>query len=377
MTTTESLTALRGNSIAHLIESDGPGGAERMVVELATSFAANGCPSVVFVPANAEGWIDRELAGSGVTVEHFTLNQPLSPRFSRELAAAFRRHRITIAHSHEFSMGVYGAWAARRAGIPHLITMHGGRYYAGRLIRRGALGIASRASGGLVAVSAELADHLSRDLHIPRERIAVILNGVRQRPLPAVTIRSELGLAAADPLLLAMGNLYPVKGHRHLLNAAARLRERHPALHVAIAGRGECAAALEAQARELGFPERVHLLGFRSDIATLLAGATIFVHPSLSEGLPLAVLEAMFAALPIVASNVGEIAKVLGTDAGVLVPAGDESALVNAIDRLLKDPAEARAMGERAARHAAAAYSLASSVARYAELYASLLDSPP
>ena len=375
MTPQDSLAAIRGRCIAQLIESDGPGGAERMVVEVATSLAAAGCPGVVFVPANAEGWIERELAGSGVTVEHFRLKRPFSPRFSRELAATFRRHNISLAHSHEFSMGVYGAWAARRAGIPHLLTMHGGRYYAGRPVRRGALGIAARASGGIVAVSAELADHLSRDLRFPRDRIAVIMNGVRQRPLPAVTVRGELGLGPSDPLLLAMGNLYPVKGHRHLLSAAARLRERHPALHVAIAGRGECAAALEAQARELGFPERVHLLGFRSDIATLLAGATVFVHPSLSEGLPLAILEAMFAARPIVASNVGEIGKVLGADAGTLVPPGDESALASAIDGLLNDPARARAMGERAAQRAAAEYSLAKAVARYADLYANLLSS--
>ena len=136
-------------------------------------------------------------------------------------------------------------------------------------------------------------------------------------------------------------------------------------------------AALEAQARELGFPERVHLFGFRSDIATLLAGATIFVHPSLSEGLPLAILEAMFAARPIVATNVGEIATVLGADAGTLVPPGDESALASAIDGLLHDPARARAMGERAAERAAAEYSLARSVARYADLYASLVSSAP
>jgi glycosyltransferase involved in cell wall biosynthesis len=368
-----SLDAIRGTTIAHLIESDGPGGAERMLAELATEFARNGSPGVVFLPENGEGWLEREVAASGITIEHFRLDRPLSPRFAHDLAASFRRHKIGLAHSHEFSLGVYGAWAARKAAIPHLITMHGGRYYAARPTRRLALALAARSSGQIVAVSNELAAHLSRDLHIPRERVSVIMNGVRQRPLPRVTIRDELGLAASDRLLLAVGNLYPVKGHKHLLGAAARLSTQYPTLHVAIAGRGDTAAALEAQALALGLADRIHLLGFRSDIAALLAGADIFVHPSLAEGLPLALLEAMFAARPIVASDVGEIAQVLSAGTGVTVPPADEAALSSAIGRLLEDPASARAMGERAARRAADEYSLERSVERYADIYAQLL----
>jgi glycosyltransferase involved in cell wall biosynthesis len=369
----DSFAAIRGTRIAHLIECDGPGGAERMLAELATEFARNGCPGVAFLPENGEGWLGRELAASGVAIEYFRLDRPFSPRFARNLAASFKRHDIGLAHSHEFSLGVYGAWAARKADVPHLITMHGGRYYAARPARRLALALAARSSGQIVAVSSELAAHLSRDLHMPRARVPVIMNGVRQRPLPSVTIRDELGLTVADRLLLAVGNLYPVKGHTHLLGAAARLRRQYPTLHVAIAGRGDNAAALEAQALALGLTDRVHLLGFRSDIAALLAGADIFVHPSLAEGLPLALLEAMFAARPIVASDVGEIAQVLGAGTGVVVPPADEVALSTAIGRLLGDPAGAREMGERAARRAADEYSLERSVARYADLYAQLL----
>jgi glycosyltransferase involved in cell wall biosynthesis len=369
----DSLAAIRGTRIAHLIECDGPGGAERMLAELATEFARHDCPGVVYVPENGEGWLDRELESAGVIIEHFRLERPLSPKFARGLAASFRRHNVAIAHAHEFTMSVYGAWAARMAGIPHVMTMHGGRYYAGRTVRRVALRLAASFSGAVVAVSDELAEHLSRDLHLSRERISVIANGVRERPLPSRTIRDELGLTGTDRLLLAIGNLYPVKGHRHLLGAVALLQRKHPALHVAIAGRGETKTALEDQARELGLSDRFHLLGFRSDIAALLAGADVFVLPSLSEGLPLALLEAMFAARPIVASEVGEIATVLRGDAGVLVPRGDDQALASAIDRVLQDPVAARRLGDRAARRAAEDYSLAHSVTRYAQLYEKLL----
>ena len=112
--------------IAHLIESDVPGGAEQVVVHLATSLQASGAQSVVFVPANGEGWLARQLEGSGVAVEHFDLNGPLSPACARQVAAALRRHDVQIAHSHEFSMAVYGGWASCLAGIPHVIAAYTG-----------------------------------------------------------------------------------------------------------------------------------------------------------------------------------------------------------------------------------------------------------
>ena len=110
-----------------------------MVAELATNLQTRGAQNVVFVPAAGEGWLASQVAGSGVAVEQFRLSRPVSPACARSVAAAFRRHQIAIAHSHEFSMAVYGAWASWYAGVPHVITMHGGRYYAGRFRRRAAL----------------------------------------------------------------------------------------------------------------------------------------------------------------------------------------------------------------------------------------------
>jgi len=250
--------------VAQLIESDGPGGAERVVADLATHLQADGAPSVVFVPAKGEGWLARQIAGCGVAVERFDLDRPFSPACARSLAAAFRRHRVDVAHSHEFSMAVYGAWASWLAGVPHLVTMHGSRYYAGRLRRRLALRSALAVSKRTVAVSTTLADHMSRELWIPRARIAMVSNGVHRAPRAPKTIRDELHLSTADRLLVAVGNLYPVKGHTHLIDAMALLAERHPALHLAICGRGPLGDALADQARRCGLSTRIHLLGLRS-----------------------------------------------------------------------------------------------------------------
>src|SRR5438034_199763 len=187
--------------------------------QLAGELEGGGCPCVAFVPARGEGWLGRELAAAGVTVETFELARPFSPKLSRDLVTAFRRHRIDLAHGHDFSMAFYGAWAARRAGVPHVITMHGGRYYADRLRRRLVMRAAVTASGALVAVSQGLSAHLAHDLWLRANRIITIPNGVRFKPAAAEsTLRAELGLASG-----AVGLLVPPGDSAALAGALQRL----------------------------------------------------------------------------------------------------------------------------------------------------------
>jgi glycosyltransferase involved in cell wall biosynthesis len=369
------MSGLSGMRIAHLIESDGPGGAERVVAQLAAGLQSGGAENVVFLPAHGEGWLAEQLRGSGVAIETFHVDRPVSPSCARALTAAFRRHRITVAHSHEFSMAVYGAWAAWRSHVPHVITMHGGRYYAGRFRRRLALRTAVGLSGKTVAVSAPLARALADDLSLSRSSVEIIPNGVPHRRPDRITLRQELRLPPEARLIVSVGNLYPVKGHAYLIDAMTRLAGRHPSLHVAIAGRGDLQDDLAAQACAAGIGHRLHLLGLRSDVSAILAAADIFVLPSVSEGLPLAVLEAMFAGCPIVASNVGEIATVLDEgQAGVLVEPANAPALAAAIDGLLNDPKRAATLGRRAASRAVAEYDLSRMVRRYASVYQDLVQ---
>src|SRR5204862_3171720 len=172
-------------------------------------------------------------------------------------------------------------------------------------------------------------------------------------------LREKLGLDSDACLLVAFGNLYPFKGHRHLIEALGILAGRHRTLHLAIAGRGDLSDALSTQARELGIGGRLHLLGLRADVSAVLKAADIFVLPSLSEGLPLALLEAMFAGRPIVASEVGEVGTALaGGEVGALVPPADAAALAVALDDLITHPDRARALGAAAATRAATEYDL-------------------
>src|SRR2546426_8209773 len=173
---------LRGVRLAHVIESDGPGGAERVLASLAAELQAAGAENVVILPAEGEGWLARELSGTGVQIELFRLDRPISPPFARWLAETLRRHRVTLAHSHEFTMAVYGAWAARRAGIPHPFTMHGSRYYARRLRRRVAMRLAAELSQSVVAGFPSLAAPPGPRPLIRAFRLLTIPN--RGRPTP-------------------------------------------------------------------------------------------------------------------------------------------------------------------------------------------------
>ena len=364
-----------GLRVAHLIESDGPGGAERVVAQLAMALQASGASNVVFLPADGEGWLARELEGSGVTIEYFRFDRPVSPDV-RALAGSgvspASRSRSPTATSSRWPCTAPGPHGV--PAIPHVITMHGGRYYADRLRRRLAMRAAIALSGRTVAVSSRLARQIGRDLWIPSSRIATIANGVRFVPPERPTLREELRLGPHDRLLVSVGNLYPVKGHQHLIDALALLSGRHPTLHLAIGGRGELADALATRARHKGVAGRVHLLGLRADVPAVLAAADVFVLPSLSEGLPLALLEAMFAGRPIVATDVGEVSVALAHgEAGVLVEAGNPPALAAALDRLLSDPEHARDLGQRAAGRALAEYDISHMVRRYVGTYEELL----
>jgi len=367
---------MRPRHLGLLIESDGPGGAEQVVAHLAEHFAAQGIEVTVLVPANGEGWLRERLGPTPVHVEEVPMGGPLSPHAIVAIMETLRRRRIDLLHTHEFGQALGGASAASLRRIPHLITMHGGRYFAERKRRRAALRLAISLSGAITAVSSNAATHLEENLGLRPGTVRVLPNGARLAPGEANGTRARLGIPAEASLALAVGNLYPVKGHRHLVTALALLAARRPGLHVAVAGRGEEEPALRAQASAAGVADRFHLLGLRDDIGPLLRASDLFVHPSLAEGLPLAVLEAMLAGRPIVASAVGEIPTVLDHGkAGVLVPPGDPAALARGIEEVVASTPHALALGARAAARATSEYGIPRMADRYLALYADLLTS--
>jgi glycosyltransferase involved in cell wall biosynthesis len=221
------------------------------------------------------------------------------------------------------------------------MTMHGNMTMTDAWRRRAALRWAFRQGQGVVAVSAATKRQLDRDLSLGSDELRVIRNGIPVRQGDPRPVRDELGVRPDERLILAVGNLDRRKGHIYLLEALAMLQDEGlRSWRVAIAGGrgGDERPRLEAFAAAHGFGDRLHVLTHRDDIPNLQAAADIFAMPSLWEGLPLALLEALLAGTACVASDTSGIPEAIrdGQD-GLLAPPGDSAGLAKALRRLVTD----------------------------------------
>jgi glycosyltransferase involved in cell wall biosynthesis len=214
------------------------------------------------------------------------------------------------------------------------------------------------------AVSNTVRDSNCRHLGIAPTRVEVVPRGrtLERFEVPAdevALLRQNLTLGDADPLLLCVGRLIDQKGHRYLLQAMPEILRAFPEAKLLIAGEGWKRAELEATGRDLGIAPKVRFLGSRNDIPQLLAAADVFVFPSLFEGMPGALIEAMLAGRPIVASNIPQIQEVV-TDCqtALLVPPREPAALSAAIVSLVRDRELRQRLAEAARNSARESYDI-------------------
>jgi glycosyltransferase involved in cell wall biosynthesis len=334
--------------VALVLESDGPGGAENVVFDLAEALRDRGHIVYPIGPEHGDGWLGSKLRESGFERPTFLHQTNFDRvvvrdlRLIRDLTRMFNQLDIDVVHCHDFVAAVHGGIAARLAGRPRVLTMHGHQTMCDAWRRRAALRWAFRHSNALVAVSGATKAQLDRDLGLAPDTIQIIRNGVPVRVGRADSIREEIGIRDGEVVIVAVGNLVERKGHIHLLRALQHLTQEglSERWRLVIAGGwgGEERPRLEKFAEESGFADRVHLLTYRNDIPDLLATADIFAMPSLWEGLPLAVLEAMQAGVCVVASETSGIPEAIVSEQhGLLVPAGDVDHLARALGRVIRD----------------------------------------
>ncbi len=228
------------------------------------------------------------------------------PRGPLRLAALARRLNVDVLHAHLSTATMVGALAGALVNRPVVATLHSLRdEYTrhGRLKHRLHLRALRHGVGAVIACAPEVRAMAIDEFGLPPCRVVDVPNGIDTSaaaavsPAEAAARRAELLDGAPGPLVLAVGNLLPAKGHAVLVEATSLLLPRFPGLRVAIVGReGESAPEVRARIAELGLERHVVLLGQRYDVSVLLAAADVFVQPSLWEGLPLALLEAMAAA---------------------------------------------------------------------------------
>lgn len=358
--------------IAHVLPSFGLGGQERVALRLATQQQASGHRALaVSLAPPPEGVLADEFRQAGIE----TLTVPKQGRgldFSlpARLAAEFCGEGVTVVHAHNPQALIYAALAGKAAGATVVYTCHGqNSLAAGRLwLTR----LASLAIDAYVGVSPRIVERARRYHECPAAKLLVIENGVdlsafRPEADTRRQVRAALGLPAGAWVVGTVGRLVDDKNPGLLLRAALPLLG--PDARLVFVGDGPLGPDLQAVASRHTAGHCVSFLGARHDVPRLLAAFDVFALSSRTEGLPLALLEAMAAALPIVATAVGGVPDVVRDGRSArLVPSADEAALREALAQLRRDPTAAAELG-RCARRESQRFSAATMTSRYLDLY--------
>jgi glycosyltransferase involved in cell wall biosynthesis len=337
--------------LVHVHRMRGIGGSERHLLALLPALAARG-HDVTFVGLDETAW-DAEpfYERVGVPAKRLPCPRDVDPALSRRLRRTLKALDPDVVHTHLVHADLYGALASLRAPWALVSTKHnddpfraGGFRFAERAL--------TRRADRVVAITNALARFCVERVGLPRDKVEVVHYGLDELP-------AAWGAGVEPPegrYLLAVARLTEQKG----LDVAVRALAELPAdVRLAVLGEGPERGRLETLAEELGLSDRVLLPGRVGDVAAWLRRATLLVHPVRWEGFGLALLEAMLAAKPVVASDVSAIPEiVVDGETGVLVPADDPQALARALLGVLQEPARGERLGSAGRARALAEFSV-------------------
>jgi glycosyltransferase involved in cell wall biosynthesis len=362
--------------VLQLISSGGYYGAENMLLNLCASQEKAGCQNSLLLfynvhTPNVEFYERARRHGISVRMVH--CKGRADWRAVRQIEEYIREDAVDVVHTHGYKADLYGFLAAWRSNKPIVATCH--NWVGGTA----ALGIynhldrlALKRFDALAAVSDEVAQRLLES-GVPAEKIKTIANGIdvqafeHGQPLPALSVTGGKVVGTVARLDLQ-------KGFEYLLRAVRELCNSFYGLKVVIVGEGPDRKAIEGMVQEYGLQSNVVLAGQQSDMPGVYAAMDIFVLPSLNEGLPMTILEAMAASKPVVATRVGAIPKVINDgENGLLVDPRDTDGLQNAIASLLADPGKCRRMGEKAHEWVSRNYTSEAMALKYRQLYEGVL----
>lgn len=359
------------------------GGGERLAVQLATRvdperFESVLCASRKEFPVRVDPSVTvarRMIDESGIRFVGLERHSGWRLDDWLPLYRLLRRERFDVVHAHKFGSNVWGTLIGRLARVPVIVTHEHSWAFDGQPVRRFLdRELIGRGCSVFVAVSEDDRRKMIEVERVPREKLLFVPNGIGPRSLRGSDVRAELGIPADAPLIGTVGVLRPEKALDVLVHAVAPLLRELPELRVVVVGDGpERQALTELIARE-GVADRVLLAGFRDDIPDVLAAIDVAVSTSAREGGPLAMMEFMEAALPIVATSVGGVPDLIDDGVhGRLVRPGDVTGLTDALREMLSDREVSRRMGERAQERRRREFDLEVVVRRVEALYERLI----
>ena len=332
--------------ILHLISSGGLFGAERVAVELSKSLKRTyHCEPILGVIRNVYNpheEISEEAKRNGIAYTVFSCRSQLDLKLAFSIREFIKKNRIDIIHCHGYKSNFYGLLASK-GQVPSVTTNHNWLTAHWKLKTYCFLdSLWIRFFDRIVAVSNEVKKDMLR-YKIPEEKIRVIDNGIALERFAKLVetnnMKSQLGFDEKIRIIGTIGSLGIEKGHIYLLEAARQILDIVKDLRFLIIGDGPLRKPLEEKSEKLGIKKQVIFMGERKDIPEFLMAMDLFVLPSVKEGLPIALLEAMAAKRPVIATRVGAIPKVIeNKDIGILVEPKDIKGLRDAIMNLINDP---------------------------------------
>jgi len=371
--------------VCHVASGDLWAGAEVQLVGLLEQLIAFPDLIVSAVLLN-EGRLFDELSARGVPVALYDETRLNSAQLLKAFYLHFRREGIDTVHTHRFKENVLAGVAAKLGSVPHLVhTVHGlqEKMHGWQRAKLGAYAWANRwvarwTNQGIIGVSKEIAALMARAL--PGNPVVCVHNGIdvhKVRPaIDAREKRRQLSIPENTLVIGAVGRLVPVKGMDYLLRAVCSLCQQltEKPLRLVVVGDGPSRGPLETLAKELAIDQQTLFLGTRNDVYDLMNLFDIYVLPSLHEGIPMALLEAMALGRPVVASRVGGIPEVVTDMEAKLVPAQDIDALSNALKELAVSPTLRQQLGQAGRERVARSYGRKMMAAKVRELYWYLLN---
>ena len=369
--------------VCHVAMGDLWAGAEVQLLGLVDALVEQADLELSVVLFN-EGRLASTLRTLDVPVTVFPEAQLHALTVLRELTGYCRVGKFDVLHTHKYKDTILGAITAAHCGIPHMVrTVHGlmEPFRGFQSFRMGLYELCDDLViklkvDRLIAVSSQIEQVLSR--RYGPEKVVQIHNGIRldqvQRIRTPQVTRQQLGIDPAHRLIGTVGRLTAVKGHEHFLIAAQRLLQDRRDLRFVIVGDGPLMNYLKDMARDLCIADHVTFLGHRDDTYDLIGAMDLFVLPSLHEGIPMVLLEAMALARPIVASRVGGIPEVITDRAqGLLISTADPDRLAEACRQFLDDRILAVRCGKGARHRVEEEFSSASMGEKVADLYRNLV----
>ena len=368
-------------TICHVIHALGVGGAEVLVNQM-LRLLSDEFRCVVAV-LDEIGEIGECLKRDGFTVEHLHRQPGIDRACAKRLRQFADREGAEILHAHQYtpffqsmlSRGLFG----RR---PVVFTEHG-RHFPDLPSRKRSVvnHLLLRTCDRLIGCGNAVRQALIDNEGLPESRVEVIYNGVDLKSLGRPSagarerIRAEFGYTATDFVAVLVARLHALKDHQTALRAIDEARKQIPGLRLLLAGDGDQRAAIEQTMRDRGLAQTVTLAGTRKDVANLLAASDVFLMSSISEGIPLTVIEAMAARRPVVSTSVGGLPELVEHGiTGFLAASGDDASLAAALIELYRRPDLRQRMADVAARRAVEKFSLDGMLKGYRDVYRDVLN---